>query len=283
MHSARVEPVPPSLVEKAAPSAHRGLLRRALWDYPRQMLALALFVITGLVVCPLCSLVIALGGSRIPASAGQRLIRWLFATWLSFSQRIGVFDIRFPDSSRLASLSGVIIAPNHPGQLDAVILLIHVPRAVCIMRASLMRSPFLGGAARLARFIANDRGPALIREGVRKIQSGENLLIFPEGTRSHGSAVNSFKQGFALIAHKSHAPIHTVLIERHDRYLAKGVSLLAPTPLPIRINLRLGEVFLPGEGESPGDLARRMEAYFRSRLENTGRDILYRPSQDTRP
>lgn len=246
---------------------------RGAWDYLKQQFSVFTFFATGLLVSPPCFLLSVFFGRKIPAERGQALIRWLFSTWLKMSVRIGVFDIQFPEMDKLRDQRGVIIAPNHPTMLDAVILLSIVPRTVCIMRASLNNSPFLGGAARLARFVTNDSGPALIRQGVEKLHQRENLLIFPEGTRTVSGAVNPFKNGFALIAVKADAPIQTVFIEREASYLGKGVSLFAPTPLPIRYRIHLGEVVRAREGEHAQELAARMEEYFRAHLTNTGEAI----------
>jgi len=230
-------------------------------------------------VSPLCALLSRCFGSRIPSSAGQRLIRGLFKGWLSFCCRIGIFDIHFPEAEKLRDLRGAVLAPNHPSLIDAVILLSIVPRTVCIMRANLIGSPFLGGAARLAGFVPNDKGPALIRQGMEKLEAGENLLIFPEGTRTNAQAINPFKNGFALIAKKTGASIQTVFIEREGRYLSKGVSLFAPCPIPIRFRLHLGQVIHAGSGESAQEISARLELYFREHLENTGEDVrLLKPS-----
>ena len=179
----------------------------------------------------------------------------------------------FPKRNSFGSFAGTLLAPNHPSLIDAVILLSIVPRTVCIMRASLIESPFLGGAARLAGFVPNDKGSALIRQGVTKLEAGENLLIFPEGTRTGTQAINPFKNGFALIAKKTGASIQTVFIEREGRYLSKGVSLFAPSQIPIRLRLHLGQVVHAGPGETAQQLSARLELYFREHLENTGEDV----------
>lgn len=270
MPSVRAESAP-SQLEAIHPPPMPSL--RALGEYIQQMVTLALFGIIGLVVCPVCTLILAVFGDRVSAARGRNLIRALFSWWLRFSIRIGTFEIDFPAAAKLAAQKGGIIAPNHPSLLDAVMLLATIPDAVCIMRSGLMNSPFLGGAAKLARFIGNDEGAALIRDGVERLHRGENLLIFPEGTRSHRQGVNPFKKGFALMATKTGAPIQTVFIEREGRYLGKGVSLLAPATLPIRLRVSLGEVVRPEPGESAQQLARRLEDYFRAHLENTGDSI----------
>ena len=119
--------------------------------------------------------------------------------------------------------------------------------------------------------IPNDAGTSFIRQAEKKLQLGENLLIFPEGTRTtRGVVLNPFKNGFALIAIRNQSPIHTVLIEKEYPYLAKGESLLAPTQLPITLRLKAGKVFYPKPGERPRELAARLQAYFQSTLYISG-------------
>ncbi len=250
---------------------------RAWWGYLRTAASVVLFFSIGLAVSPVCALASRVFGSAISPETARRMIGGLFRFWLRCSVRMGVFEIVFPEAGRLGGLNGVVVAPNHPSIVDAVILLSILPHGACIMRSGLMRSPCLGGAARLAGYVTNDSGPTLVREGVRKIARGENLLIFPEGTRTRTESVNAFKHGFALIAAKSGAPIQTVLIEREGRYLSKGVSLFAFARPPFRLRLRLGKVFHPAAGENPQQLAARLEDYFRRNLENTGDSIRIKP------
>lgn len=275
MPSARAESPPPIAAHLPA----RSFSLPACWGYAKQIFCVLVFFGIGLVVSPICALISQCFGRRVPPSVGQSLIRGLFRFWLRMSCRIGVFDIQFPEAEKLKTIRGTVLAPNHPSLIDAVILLSIVPNTVCIMRAKLIESPFLGGAARLAGFVPNDKGPALIRQGIEKLQAGENLLIFPEGTRTATQAINPFKHGFALIAKKTDASIQTVFIERESRYLSKGVSLFSFARPPFRFRLHLGRLFYPAPEESPQQLSAKLELYFREHLENTGEDIrLLKPS-----
>jgi 1-acyl-sn-glycerol-3-phosphate acyltransferase len=251
----------------------------ACWGYAKQIFCVAFFFGVGLVVSPICALLAQGFRDRIRPSFGQSVIRGLFDFWLRICCRIGVFNIQFPEADKLRNIRAMILAPNHPSLIDAVILLSIVPNTVCIMRAKLIESPFLGGAARLAGFVPNDKGPALIRQGIEKLHAGENLLIFPEGTRTATQSINSFKHGFALIAKKTGAPIQTIFIEREGRYLSKGVSLFAFARPPFRFRLHLGQILHATPEESPQELSARLELYFREHLVNTGEDIrLLKPS-----
>jgi 1-acyl-sn-glycerol-3-phosphate acyltransferase len=269
--------MPSARAESPAPAADhlsaRSFSLPTCWQYLKQISCVFSFFACGLIVSAVCALLSRCFGNQISPAFGQRLIRALFKRWLQVSSRIGVFDISFPDADKLRNLRATVLAPNHPSLIDAVILLSIVPNTVCIMRANLIESPFLGGAARLAGFVPNDKGPALIRHGIEKIRAGENLLIFPEGTRTVALAINSFKHGFALIAKKTDAPIQTVFIEREGRYLSKGVPLLSFGRPPFRFRLHLGELFRADPDESAQQLSARLERYFREHLENTGDDV----------
>lgn len=249
--------------------------------YARQIAVLVMFFGTGLIVSPVCWLLHWLFGNHIPASKGQELIARLFGNWLRRAQHLGIFEISFPEQSKLAYLEGTVIAPNHPTLIDAVIMLSVLPHTACIMRADLMRNPFLAGAALMAGYVSNDQGPSLIRQGMEKIREGNNLLIFPEGTRTRKEPVNAFKKGFALLSTKTDAPIQTVFIERYGRFLSKGVPPHARSFLPLRVRIHLGKVFHPEPGESAQALSARLETYYREHLENDGTNIRLTRSQTT--
>ncbi|MGC1481295.1 MAG: lysophospholipid acyltransferase family protein [Chthoniobacterales bacterium] len=186
--------------------------------------------------------------------------------WLALTRQVVV---RYEGIDKLQNLRGTIVAANHPGLLDAVFLIGRLPRAFCIMRASLMRNIAVSGGARWAGYVTNDRGAGLIRQCKRKLEAGDNLLIFPEGTRTRAGArgVNAFKSGFALTSVRTGAPIHTVIIERSGAYLGKGTGLMEPAEIPIRMSIRVGRVFVPQPNEPPKELSRRLEDYFRAELE----------------
>ena len=142
---------------------------------------------------------------------------------------------------------GLIIAANHPSMLDALMLVAHLPRSACLMKASLMRNPFLGPGARLARYIRNDTPRGLIRLAVADLQEGGQLVLFPEGTRTTRWPVNPLRPGCTLISKLAGAPIQTVFIDTDSPYLGKGWPLWRLPPLPIVFSVRLGRRFPPAE------------------------------------
>ena len=195
---------------------------------------------------------------------GRAAISSVYRGFWTFAQWLGLMRIDYTALDALERDAGLIIAANHPTMLDALLVIARVPRGICIMRASLMRNPFLGAGARLARYIRNDPPRGMIRGCVENLKAGGQLVLFPEGTRTIRPPINAFRPGLTLIAQMAQVPIQTVLIESASRYLAKGWPIWRPPQFPVEIRVRLGERFAPEADHAA--LLKRIEAYFAAEL-----------------
>ena len=198
------------------------------------------------------------------AKLGQLAIHRLFRFYLWLVTKLGTFRADLSALDGLKNEKGLILAPNHPTLLDAVLILSRMPAAVCIMKAELWDNIFLGGGARLAGYIRNDTPINLIRTSAEALQSGAQLLVFPEGTRTRAKPINSFKGGFALIAKQAGVPIQTIFIDAENPCLTKGWPLSKKPVMPVVYRARLGKRF-----EVTGDVKTfvdDLEHYFRDEL-----------------
>lgn len=267
-------PVHESAARPAALRTERAGFRWA--DYTRQLAMIGFFFSGALLISPACWLLWRLAGRWITPADGQRLVSGLFRFFIRVLQSIGSIALDAAELSRFAKRTGTVFAANHPGYLDAVFLIAFLPQAKCVMRASLLRSPFFAGPALLAGYIRNDSGAGFVREGVAALAAGCNLIVFPEGTRTDNRAVRGFKAGFALIARKSGAPVQTLLLERQSDFLSKGVSLFRPAELPVPFRFAAGREFRCGNDETARAFAKRLEGYFQSCLVCEGSRIVRR-------
>lgn len=190
---------------------------------------------------------------RAAISAGYRFYWWL-------ADRVGMMHLHAEALDALRDEPGLIVVANHPSMLDALMLVARLPRSACVMKASLMHNPFLGPGARLARYIRNDTPLGLIRRAVQDLQSGGQLVLFPEGTRTTCRPVNPFQPGCTMIASRAGAPIQTVFIDTDSPYLGKGWPLWKLPPLPIEFSVRLGRRFAPQDDHAA--LLAELQAYF---------------------
>lgn len=178
---------------------------------------------------------------RIGERLGQFVIRAGFRGFLGAMRFAGALDCDFGGLDALAEAPPLVIAPNHPSLLDAVLVLSRVPHVVGAAKAEIWDNLFLGGAARLAGFVRNDSPARLVKEAVRQVRSGRHFLIFPEGTRSNARPVGDFKGGFALIAKRAGARVQPVFIETTSRFLGKGWPLFRRPEFPLVYRIRLGD------------------------------------------
>jgi len=214
------------------------------------------------VVAPLLSLLLP---RRIAGRLGRSAVSMIYRCCWTIAEGLGLMQIDCSDLDVLRNEpGGLIVAGNHPTMLDALLVVARLPRGVCVMKAELMRNIFLGGGARLARYIRNDVGRGMVRDAVQTLREGNQLVLFPEGTRTVAAPINAFKPGITLIAHLAQVPIQTVIVESFSPYLTKGWPLLKAPPVPVRIRLRLGRRFAP-EDDHRAQL-RRLERYFAEEL-----------------
>jgi 1-acyl-sn-glycerol-3-phosphate acyltransferase len=183
--------------------------------------------------------------------------------WIMQASGLAKFDLSGIDA--LAAGGPVVIICNHRSLLDAVMIISRLPRVVCITKASLWDNYFLGGGIRMAGYIRNDAPLRLVRAAAAALRQGhQQLLIFPEGTRSAQAAPGPFKTGFALVARSARVPVQTILIETDSPYLQKGWTLFRQPPIPMTCRARLGKRFEVG-GDTRA-FVHEIEQYFATEL-----------------
>jgi 1-acyl-sn-glycerol-3-phosphate acyltransferase len=190
--------------------------------------------------------------------AGFRLYAWSLSVTRAYR-----LDLRAIDALRGGP--PVILAPNHPCLIDALLILTRHPNIVCVMKSALMRNVFLGSGSRLARYVANDSSRQMVKESVWHLREGGILLLFPEGTRTTREPINPLVGSVGLIAKHANVPVQTLVIETDSPFLSKGWPLFRRPALPIAYRVRLGKRFDPPV-DVPAFTA-ELDRYYRQALE----------------
>jgi 1-acyl-sn-glycerol-3-phosphate acyltransferase len=182
-----------------------------------------------------------------PAPLGKRIgqtgIMLGFRSYLTLMEALGIFRCDLKALDCLRDAGPMVIAPNHPSLLDIVVVSSRLPRIVCITKAKLWDNIFLGGSVRLARYIRNDSPHNLVKQGVASLEGGQQLLVFPEGTRTEHGSMSELKGGFLLMARRAQVPVQIVFLEYGSGFLGKGWPLFRKPPLPVIVRARLGRRF----------------------------------------
>lgn len=167
-------------------------LLQALWDYAVMYVSMAVFAATCLVLSaaalPLYALLPRPAGVRIGRLGISRASR-LYCWWLTL---VGAYRLDLDALDALRDEPAIILAPNHPSIIDAILILARHPNVACVMKSDLMNNVFLGVSARLAGYICNRPPRRFVRDSVAELRNGGVLLLFPEGTRTIHAPVNPF-------------------------------------------------------------------------------------------
>lgn len=102
---------------------------------------------------------------------------------------------------------GVLFAANHVSYLDIAVLGASLPRASFVAKAEVADWPFFGWLAKLQRTVFVNRAArrqttAQRDEMTRRLELGDDLILFPEGTSNDGNRVLAFKSALFSVAEK---------------------------------------------------------------------------------
>ncbi len=152
--------------------------------------------------------------ARSLVGAAMRSFVWMMHT-------VGVLSYEVRGAEKL-DRTGLLILANHPSLIDVVFLISLVERPDCVVKAALLGNAFTRGPVRMAGFICNESGVDLVSDAIASVRSGNNLIIFPEGTRTPRSGALQFQRGAAHIAVRGGLNITPVVIRCRPPTLAKG-------------------------------------------------------------
>ena len=116
---------------------------------------------------------------------------------------IRILGFKIRTYGNMVTKGPVLFACNHTSYSDISILGALLP-ASFVAKAEVATWPFFGTLAKLQRTVFVDRRPvkATVQrdEMVRRLEDGDSLILFPEGTSSDGNAVLPFKSALFSVA-----------------------------------------------------------------------------------
>lgn len=136
----------------------------------------------------------------------------------------------------------VILAANHQSHLDPPAIGCGTVRPLSFMAKEELFKGFFGKIIAWLGAFPVKRGEGdteSIRHSIELLQSGDALLVFPEGTRGDGKVLGPLNQGVALLAKRTGALVVPVAVVGTNRVLPSGSKKIARG----RITIVYGEPF----------------------------------------
>jgi 1-acyl-sn-glycerol-3-phosphate acyltransferase len=165
----------------------------------------------------------------------------------------------------LAGLAGpVIFVANHASHLDTPLILLSLPDEWRRQTAVAAAADYffdtwwraVGSAIIFNTFPIDRRGGSLATTPGEVLDAGWNLVIYPEGTRTHDGWVGRFQSGAAFLAVRHQLPI--VPIAHRGTFAAMPRGQGWPARGRRQLTVRFGAPLRPEPGETPRTFAPRV-------------------------
>ncbi|MBK9446133.1 MAG: 1-acyl-sn-glycerol-3-phosphate acyltransferase [Betaproteobacteria bacterium] len=169
------------------------------------------------------------GTTAVRRARARTVIGFCFRLLVRMLVGSGCMRLETEGVDRLTRAHGTLVLANHPTYIDVVVLISLMPQANCVVKGALWRNPFYWGIVRAAGYVNNDSPEDVINACAESLQSGETLLLFPEGTRTAPGQALRFQRGAAHVALKAGSAVTPALIACDPPTLTKGAPWwLAP-------------------------------------------------------
>jgi 1-acyl-sn-glycerol-3-phosphate acyltransferase len=158
------------------------------------------------------------------------------------------FRIRWTGAENFPVTGGALICANHQSFFDPPLVGLTCNRRMnYLARDTLFKSRLLGPLIRFLDAIPIDReggGLAGLKETLRRLKAGEQVLIFPEGTRTSDGEVGTLKPGFCSVTRRSRVPLVPVGIDGAYQAWPRSAKLPGLGRIAIVIGERMEPEFI---------------------------------------
>ena len=161
--------------------------------------------------------------------------------WGKFILFVSGIKVKVKGVAKVDPTKPYVFMANHQGNFDIPVLLGCLPfQFRWLAKAELFRIPIFGRAMRGCGYISIDRFNQVsafdsLARAAEKIRNGENVMIFPEGTRSLDGKIRPFKKGGFVLTVDAGVPIIPVIIHGTYAIMPKKRLLVRPGPVLLEI------------------------------------------------
>ena len=191
--------------------------------------------IASLVTMTICLYILWLAGNPFASDKG-RWRRFIYDTWARAFARL--LRVRLNVVGTPPKPPFFLVA-NHMGYVD-IPTIRNVVEGVFVAKSEISGWPVVGGIIRdMGNIFINRQNrrdiPRAGSEVTEKVESGEGVIVFPEGTSSNGKQVLPFNSSFLEFAAKARIPVHcaSVTYKSLDSSLPASISIAWADETPL--------------------------------------------------
>lgn len=154
--------------------------------------------------------------------------------WMSTLMKIAGCKVNVKGLENIPKDRAVVFVGNHQSDYDVPITMVYLgaPPAM-VAKIETRKIPLVRTWMELLDCIFIDRenprqAISAMKDAGQILESGRNIVVFPEGTRSRGDHMNPFKTGVFKIPFHAGAPIVPVVIDGSYKIMEANHNLMCP-------------------------------------------------------
>lgn len=155
----------------------------------------------------------------------RKIVHKGFKFFVNYMRVVGILTLEIENEEQLKQHKGKLVIANHPSLIDVVVLISIIENADCVVKAGLWKNPFLKGVVKNTGYLNNENDPdTFLNDCNKTFAEGNNLVVFPEGTRSTKDSPLTFKRGAANIALRTKVDIIPIILTVTPTTLTKELA-----------------------------------------------------------
>ncbi|MDW6001845.1 lysophospholipid acyltransferase family protein [Vibrio mangrovi] len=151
----------------------------------------------------------------------QALIRLAFSLFCKIMKFSGAMDYKFSGIEKLTNDRHCLLIANHPTLIDYVLITSQLKQCDCLVKSDIWSNPFIKHIVNAAGYIPNKTPDDLIKACETRLNKGNVLLIFPEGTRTTQGKSPTLRRGAAQVAIRTQTDLRIIHISVSPSFLTK--------------------------------------------------------------
>jgi len=135
----------------------------------------------------------------------------------------------------------VMFISNHEGNFDIPTLIATLPKPFgFISKVEVKKLPVIREWMEEMNCIFLDRtdrksAMQVLKDAEQSLRAGHSLVMFPEGTRSQGNGMGTFKSGFAKIAQDAEVAVIPIALSGTSNIMEKNNNRIQPSEVKVRV------------------------------------------------
>jgi 1-acyl-sn-glycerol-3-phosphate acyltransferase len=148
-----------------------------------------------------------------------------------------MFDLKVYGLHNVPPEGGLLLVSNHQSYLDPVLLGVRLRRPLSYLaKSQLFKNPAFAWLIRSLGAFPVKQGAGdvgAMKETIARLQAGDALNIYPEGSRTENGKMLPMEKGIGLVVRKAKVPVVPVVIDGSFRAWPRGRTMFRSSPIRV--------------------------------------------------